>query len=125
MFNADAATITFVLPAASRQKPWRLAADTSRAAPCDCYAPGEEVALGNQTSYVTESRSIEDRVNASTRLSPGRRTVTPETPVSEALEIIGRDDINDRKGHVHRPAFSITSVLQERDADTAGSTPFR
>jgi glycogen operon protein len=57
MFNADAAPITFILPPASRRRPWRLAADTSRAAPSDCYAPGEEAALENQTSYVAESGS--------------------------------------------------------------------
>jgi glycogen operon protein len=57
MFNADAAPITFILPPAPRQGLWRLAADTSQAAPRDCCAPGEEAALGNQTSYVVESRS--------------------------------------------------------------------
>jgi glycogen operon protein len=57
MFNADAAPGAFVLPPAPRQGLWRLAADTSRAAPNDCCANGEEAVLGNQTSYVAESRS--------------------------------------------------------------------
>jgi pullulanase/glycogen debranching enzyme len=55
IFNADAVGITFVLPSSTR--PWRLAADTSRASPYDFCAPGEESDLANPTSYSVESRS--------------------------------------------------------------------
>jgi glycogen operon protein len=57
MFNADTERIVFVLPPSPRPGPWRLTADTAQVSPRDCFAPGEEIALANPTSYVVESCS--------------------------------------------------------------------
>ena len=57
MFNAATERIAFVLPPSPRARRWRLTVDTAQASPRDCFAPGEELALPNPTSYVLESRS--------------------------------------------------------------------
>ena len=56
MFNADTEPIDFVLPQ-SRPVVWRLAADTAQPSPRDLFAPGEEVAVANSSSYRVEARS--------------------------------------------------------------------
>lgn len=57
MFNADTAPSDFSIPAATSNKIWRLAVDTSRQAPEDLYEPGEEPSMQDQVSFRVEPRS--------------------------------------------------------------------
>ena len=57
MFNADTAPSDFSIPAASGNKIWRLAADTSRKAPADLYEPGNEPSMEDQVSFRVGPRS--------------------------------------------------------------------
>lgn len=57
MFNADTAASDFSIPAASGNKVWRLAADTSRKAPEDLYEPGNEPSMEDQVAFRVGARS--------------------------------------------------------------------
>jgi len=57
MFNAGTEETDFGLPALPPGYRWRLAVDTSRSAPHDSAAPGEETPLDNATTYHVEARS--------------------------------------------------------------------
>jgi glycogen operon protein len=57
LFNADTSSIDFYLPALPDGKIWRLAADTSRAAPDDLFDSGKEPALEGQVGIRLEPRS--------------------------------------------------------------------
>lgn len=57
MFNADAGSVAFAIPALPEIKIWRLAVDTSRPAPDDLYEPGKEPSLQSQISFRVEPRS--------------------------------------------------------------------
>lgn len=57
MFNAGAAATEFVLPAPSPEARWHVAMDTSRGAPRDLFAPGEELLLGDAGTYHLAQRS--------------------------------------------------------------------
>jgi glycogen operon protein len=57
MFNADTAPCDFLIPAASSNKVWRLAVDTSREAPADLYEPGKEPSMGDQVTFRVGPRS--------------------------------------------------------------------
>ena len=57
MFNAGTEETDFGLPPLPPGYRWRLAADTSRSAPNDLSAAGEETLLDNSTTYHVEARS--------------------------------------------------------------------
>jgi isoamylase len=57
MFNADTAPSDFSIPAASGNKIWRLAVDTSCQAPGDLHEPGKEPSMQAQGSFRVEPRS--------------------------------------------------------------------
>lgn len=57
MFNADTTASDFSIPAASGNKIWRLAADTSRKAPEDLYEPGNEPSMEDQVAFRVGARS--------------------------------------------------------------------
>jgi glycogen operon protein len=57
MFNAGTDAANFRLPPLPADFRWCLAADTSRAAPQDLPAPGEETFLDNSTTYLVASFS--------------------------------------------------------------------
>jgi glycogen operon protein len=57
MFNAGTDETDFGLPPLPPGYRWRLAIDTSRSAPQDLAAPGEETLLNNSTTYHVEARS--------------------------------------------------------------------
>lgn len=57
MFNADARSVDFAIPAPSSNKNWRLSVDTSRSAPDDFYEPGKEPVLPDSITFRVESRS--------------------------------------------------------------------
>jgi len=57
MFNAGTEETDFGLPTLPQGYRWRLAADTSRSAPQELFAPGEEMLLDNSTTYHVEARS--------------------------------------------------------------------
>jgi glycogen operon protein len=57
MFNADTKGTDFCLPPQPPGYRWRLAVDTSRPAPQDLSAEGEETLLENSTTYHVEARS--------------------------------------------------------------------
>jgi glycogen operon protein len=57
MFNAATEKTDFGLPPLPPGYPWRLAVDTSRSAPQDLSAAGEEPLLDNSTTYHVEARS--------------------------------------------------------------------
>jgi isoamylase len=57
MFNADTAPSDFFIPAASGNKVWRLAVDTSRQPPADLYEPGKEPSMGDQVTFRVGPRS--------------------------------------------------------------------
>jgi glycogen operon protein len=56
MFNADTASVRFVLPPSARPRSLRLVADTSQISPDDFCDPGEESEV-SPTSYFVECRS--------------------------------------------------------------------
>jgi len=51
MFNADNKSVDFSIPALPESKIWRLAVDTSRAAPDDLYEAGKEPSLQGQLGF--------------------------------------------------------------------------
>jgi isoamylase len=57
MFNAGTEETDFGLPTLPQGYRWRLAVDTSRLAPQDSSAAGEETLLDNSTTYYVEARS--------------------------------------------------------------------
>jgi hypothetical protein len=57
LFNADISPVDFYLPALPTGKIWRLAVDTSRAAPDDLFIPGTETSMHGQIDFRLESRS--------------------------------------------------------------------
>ena len=57
MFNADTTTSEFSIPAASGQKIWRLAVDTSRQAPEDLCEAGKEPSIKDQVTFRVGPRS--------------------------------------------------------------------
>jgi len=57
MFNAGTEETDFGLPPLPPGCRWRLAADTSRPAPHDLFAEGQETLLDNSTAYHVEARS--------------------------------------------------------------------
>jgi glycogen operon protein len=57
MFNADTESVDFSIPALPGTKIWRLAVDTSRAAPDDLYEAGKEPSMQGQISFRVEPRS--------------------------------------------------------------------
>ena len=58
MFNAGTEETDFGLPPLPLGYRWGLAVDTSRSAPQDLSAAGEEMLLDNSTTYHVEARSI-------------------------------------------------------------------
>ena len=57
LFNADTRSVDFYLPALRPGKIWRLAVDTSRAAPDDLFDPGKEPSIQGQIGFRLEPRS--------------------------------------------------------------------
>jgi glycogen operon protein len=57
MFNADSRSVDFSIPALPAGKIWRLAFDTSRAAPDDLFDSGTEPSLQGQIDFRLEPRS--------------------------------------------------------------------
>jgi glycogen operon protein len=57
MFNADARSVDFAIPASPEKAIWRLAVDTSRSAPDDFYEPGNELLLRDQFGFRVAPRS--------------------------------------------------------------------
>ncbi len=57
LFNADARSVDFYLPALPAGKIWRLAVDTSGTTPNDLFDPGKEPSLQGQTGLRLEPRS--------------------------------------------------------------------
>jgi isoamylase len=57
MFNAGADAVDFGLPPLPSGARWHLAVDTSRKAPQDLFAAGEERLLDNSTTYHVDARS--------------------------------------------------------------------
>jgi isoamylase len=57
LFNADTRSVDFSVPALPAGKIWRLAVDTSRAAPDDLFDPGKEPSMQGQVSLRLEPRS--------------------------------------------------------------------
>src|SRR5208283_3658534 len=57
LFNADTSSVDFYLPALPTGKTWRLAVDTSRAAPDDLFDSGKEPSLEGQAGFRLEPRS--------------------------------------------------------------------
>jgi glycogen operon protein len=57
LFNADTSPVDFAIPALPAGKIWRLAADTSRAAPDDLFDPGKEPSMQGQIGFRLEPRS--------------------------------------------------------------------
>ena len=57
MFNAGMVETAFGLPPLPRGFGWHLAVDSSRLAPQDLFAPGEEAILDNSETYRVAARS--------------------------------------------------------------------
>ena len=57
LFNADARSVDFSIPALPAGKIWRLAVDTSRTAPGDLFDAGKEPSLEGQIGFRLEPRS--------------------------------------------------------------------
>jgi isoamylase len=57
LFNADDASVDFSIPALPAGKIWRLAVDTSRAAPDDLFDSGKEPSMQGQIGFRLEPRS--------------------------------------------------------------------
>jgi isoamylase len=57
LFNAYTSSVDFYLPALPTGKIWRLAVDTSRAAPDDLFDSGKEPSIQGQISFRLEPRS--------------------------------------------------------------------
>jgi glycogen operon protein len=57
LFNAGTSPVDFFIPASPTGKIWRLAADTSRAAPYDLFEPGKEPTVQSEIGFRLEPRS--------------------------------------------------------------------
>jgi glycogen operon protein len=57
LFNANASSVDFSIPAVPAGEIWRLAVDTSRSAPDDLFDPGKETSLQGQVVFRLEPRS--------------------------------------------------------------------
>jgi len=57
MFNAGTDAIDFRLPSPPSGAPWTISVDTSREAPLDLFAAGEEPVLADPSSFRMASRS--------------------------------------------------------------------
>jgi glycogen operon protein len=57
LFNADTSPVDFYLPVLPTGYTWRLAVDTSRAAPDDLFDPGKEPPVQGQNGFRLEPRS--------------------------------------------------------------------
>jgi isoamylase len=57
LFNADTSSVDFYLPSLPTGKLWRLAVDTSRAAPDDLFDSGKEPPVQDQILFRLEARS--------------------------------------------------------------------
>jgi len=57
LFNADARSVDFSIPALPARKIWRLAVDTSRTAPDDFFESGKEPSMQGQIGFRLEPRS--------------------------------------------------------------------
>jgi glycogen operon protein len=57
LFNADTRSVDFSIPALPAGKIWRLAADTSRAAPDDLFDAGKEPSMEGRIGFRLEPRS--------------------------------------------------------------------
>jgi glycogen operon protein len=57
MFNAEASSVDFSIPALPAGKIWRLAVDTSRTDPDDLFDPGKEPSIQGQIGFRLEPRS--------------------------------------------------------------------
>ncbi len=57
LFNSNTSPVDFYLPALPTGNIWRLAVDTSRAAPDDLFDPGEEPSINGQIGFRLEPRS--------------------------------------------------------------------
>jgi hypothetical protein len=57
LFNADNRPVDFSIPALPAGKIWRLAVDTSRAAPDDLFDTGKEPSMQGQIGFRLEPRS--------------------------------------------------------------------
>jgi glycogen operon protein len=57
LFNADTKSVDFSIPILPTPEIWRLAVDTSRAAPDDLFDPGKEPSLQGQIGFRLEARS--------------------------------------------------------------------
>jgi isoamylase len=57
MFNADAKSVDFAIPALPASKIWRLAVDTSRPNPDDLFKAGHEPSMQGQITFRMEPRS--------------------------------------------------------------------
>jgi glycogen operon protein len=57
MFNADTRAVEFAIPTSPSRKIWRLAVDTSRAAPDDLHEPGKEPSMQDRFTFLVEPRS--------------------------------------------------------------------
>ncbi len=57
LFNADTSPVDFYLPVLPAGKIWRVAVDTSKAAPNDLFDPGKEPSLQGQIGFRLEPRS--------------------------------------------------------------------
>jgi glycogen operon protein len=56
LFNAGSSPVDFFIPALPAGKIWRLAVDTSRAAPDDLFDPGNEPLVQSQNGFPLEPR---------------------------------------------------------------------
>jgi glycogen operon protein len=57
LFNAGTSPVDFFIPASPTGKIWRLAADTSRAAPDDLFESGKEPTVQSEIGFRLEPRS--------------------------------------------------------------------
>jgi glycogen operon protein len=57
LFNACTSPVDFFIPASPTRKIWRLAVDTSRAAPNDLFEPGKEPTVQSEIGFRLEPRS--------------------------------------------------------------------
>ena len=57
LFNGDSRSVDFSIPILPSGKIWRLAVDTSRAAPDDFFDPGKEPSLESEAGFRLEPRS--------------------------------------------------------------------
>jgi glycogen operon protein len=108
MFNAAVKETDFGLPTLPQGFRWHLAVDTSRSAPQDLFAAGEEALVDDSKTYNVEARSSAILVARKQKSASGRRSRMNQR--ASGILLHSRDRRGGRKGLNHENQHSYSGT---------------